>query len=73
MERKMKIQVTVNVTDPAALYEAALAAYVGTDSSEEKHSAAQSFLGTPDNPNFENCFAEIVCEYMANDAFGFEF
>ena len=62
-------RLTINVYDPCSLYDAAIKAYMKGGSSRED---AESFLGTPPEPNLVHCLVEIWAEHAPACA-GYEF
>lgn len=58
------VRLDLNVFDPAALYEAALASF-------GKPEEAGDRFGTPEAPDVATCIVELLCEHIPVDA-GFE-
>lgn len=65
----IQAQLTINVFNPCALYDTALAAYMRGGASRED---AESTLGTPAEPNLVNCLVEIWADTAPVNA-GYEF
>lgn len=65
-----RITLDINVFDVAALYEVALAAYLGSGGGDME--GAVAFLGTPDAPNVASCLVEIWADRAPVEA-GYEF
>lgn len=62
-------RLTISVYNPVALYDKAVAAYMRGGSSRED---AESFLGTPAEPNLVHCLVEIWSDTAPVNA-GYEF
>jgi hypothetical protein len=58
------VRLDLNVFDPAALYEAALASFGSSEDVGDR-------FGTPESPNVATCIVELLCEHIPVDA-GFE-
>ena len=58
------VRFELNVFDPAALYEAALASFGRPEEAGDR-------FGTPEAPDVVTCIVELFCEHVPVDA-GFE-
>jgi len=63
-------KLTINVYNPASLYDEALKAYMKGRGAAR--SDAEDFLGTPSEPNLVHCLVEIWAEFSPCMA-GYEF